>query len=67
VIFPGKDNGTGVFQGDILLDKGIIKSLGKISWRVIDNMPNLTVVDAKGAWVTPGLGTVIPLTVLFPP
>lgn len=57
VIFTGKQNGTEIFHGDILLDKGIIKNLGKISWRVIENMPNLTVVDAKGAWVTPGLGT----------
>lgn len=55
VIFTGKDNGTEVIHGDILLDKGIIKGLGKISGRVIDDTPNLTIIDANHAWVTPGL------------
>lgn len=54
-IFTGKDNGTEVIHGDILLDKGVIKGLGKISGRVIENTPNLTTIDAKHAWVTPGL------------
>jgi len=56
LIFTGKDNGTDVIHGDILLDKGIVKGIGKISGRVIDNTPNLTIVNANGAWVTPGLG-----------
>jgi hypothetical protein len=56
VIFTGRDQGKEVVSGDILLDKGIIKGLGKVSWRLIENTPNLTVVDAKGAWLTPGLG-----------
>ncbi|KAF9569103.1 carbohydrate esterase family 9 protein [Agrocybe pediades] len=55
LIFTGRDNGTEVIKGDLLLDKGIVKGIGKISRRVIDNTPNLTVVDANGAWVTPGL------------
>ena len=55
LIFTGKDNGTEVIHGDILLDKGIIKGLGKISGRVIDNTPNLTIINANRAWVTPGL------------
>ncbi|KAF8812241.1 composite domain of metallo-dependent hydrolase [Phlegmacium glaucopus] len=55
VIFTGRDNGTEIIHGDILLDKGIIKGLGKISGRIIDNTPNLTIIDAKHAWVTPGL------------
>ena len=55
VIFTGKDNGTEVIHGDILLDKGIIKGLGKISGRIIDNTPNLTIINANHAWVTPGL------------
>ncbi|KAF8969443.1 carbohydrate esterase family 9 protein [Flammula alnicola] len=55
LLFTGKDNGTDVIRGDILLDKGIIKGLGKISGRVIDNTPNLTIINANGAWVTPGL------------
>ena len=55
VIFTGKDNGTEVIHGDILLDKGIIKGLGKISGRIIGNIPNLTIINANHAWVTPGL------------
>lgn len=55
VIFTGKDNGTEVIHGDILLDKGVIKGLGKISGRVIDDTPNLTIINANHAWVTPGL------------
>lgn len=55
IIFTGKNNGTEVINGDILLDKGIIKGLGKISGRIIDNTPNLTIINAKRAWVTPGL------------
>ena len=56
VILTGRAEGKEVVSGDILLDKGIVKGMGKISWRLIENTPNLTVVDAKGAWVTPGLG-----------
>ncbi|PPQ65953.1 hypothetical protein CVT26_010715 [Gymnopilus dilepis] len=55
VIFTGRDNGSEIIRGDLLLDRGIVKGIGKISGRIIDNTPNLTTVDAKGAWVTPGL------------
>ncbi|KAH9482557.1 hypothetical protein JR316_0004657 [Psilocybe cubensis] len=58
VIFTGKDNGTEIIHGDLLLHKGIIKGIGKISGRVLDDIPNLTVVNASGAWITPGIGTV---------
>ncbi|KAF9006581.1 carbohydrate esterase family 9 protein [Cyathus striatus] len=54
-IFTGEHNGTVVTHGDILVDKGIIKRIGKVTQREIDNTPNLTVVEANGAWVTPGL------------
>ena len=56
IIFTGKGNGTDVIRGDILLDKGIIRGIGEIPARVIHNTPNLTIVNANGAWVTPGLG-----------
>lgn len=56
LIFTGRDNGSETIRGDLLLDRGIIRGIGKISGRIIDNTPNLTIVDAKGAWVTPGLG-----------
>ena len=56
VIFTGKDNGTDIVRGDILLDKGVIRGIGKISRRVLDSIENLITVDAKGGWITPGLG-----------
>ena len=58
IIFTGNGNGTDVIRGDILLDKGIIKGIGEISGRFNDNTPNLTIVNANGAWVTPGLGKI---------
>ncbi|KAG2013293.1 hypothetical protein CC2G_010222 [Coprinopsis cinerea AmutBmut pab1-1] len=54
-IFTGEKNGTVVIHGDLLLDKGIIRGIGDIPGRVIDSVENLTVVNANGAWVTPGL------------
>lgn len=65
VIFTGEDDGKEVIQGDILLDKGIIRGLGRISPRIIDAIENLQELDAKGAWITPGLGGFIRLP-LFP-
>lgn len=56
VIFTGENNGTTVIRGDLFLDQGIVKGIGKVSRRMIDNAPNLTIIDAHGAWVTPGLG-----------
>lgn len=55
-IFTGKDNGTEIIRGDVLLDRGVIRGIGRIPARVIDNAENLTIIEAHGAWVTPGLG-----------
>lgn len=55
IIFTGEKSGNVVIRGNILLDKGIVKSIGQIP-RYLNTIPNVTVVDAKGAWVTPGLG-----------
>lgn len=54
-IFTGENNGTVELRGDVLLDKGIIKGIGQIPGRVIESIENLTIVQADGAWVTPGL------------
>lgn len=59
IIFTGRDNGTEIIHGDLLLDKGIVKGIGKISGRVLDSIPNLAVVNASGAWITPGIGIVV--------
>lgn len=42
--------------GDVYLEKGIVKRIGYIPKYVLDTAENLTVVDAQGGWVTPGLG-----------
>ncbi|KAG6903480.1 hypothetical protein C0995_005503 [Termitomyces sp. Mi166 len=55
VIFTGEKNGSEVFHGSILMDKGIIKSIGKVPEHLLETALQATVVDAKGAWVTPGL------------
>ncbi|KAG5648919.1 hypothetical protein DXG03_000268 [Asterophora parasitica] len=54
-IFTGERNGSVVIYGNIFIDKGIVKNIGKVP-RYLWDRPNVDVVDAKGAWVTPGLG-----------
>jgi imidazolonepropionase-like amidohydrolase len=57
-IWTGRKNGTEVIDGDILLDKGIIKSVGHLdvaSDLLSSYRSRLQVVDAKGSWVTPGI------------
>lgn len=56
MIFTGGDNGTETIHGDILLDKGIVKAIGKIPGWMLDKITNLDIVNAEGAWITPGLG-----------
>jgi len=55
-IWTGGKNGTEVVHGDILLDKGLIQGVGhfrRTALKAYGN--NLVVVNAKGAWVTPGI------------
>jgi len=53
-IWTGRFDGHEVVSGDILLDKGIINGLGEVEQSLIDSYSKLIVIDAKGAWVTPG-------------
>ena len=56
-IWTGALNGTEVIFGDLLLDGGIIKGIGKIpDSRITSVTGELTAVDANGTWLTPGLG-----------
>ncbi|KAH0587756.1 hypothetical protein H2248_006514 [Termitomyces sp. 'cryptogamus'] len=55
IIFTGEKNGSEVIHGSILMDKGIIKSIGKVPKHLLEIASHAIVVDAKGAWVTPGL------------
>ena len=54
-IWTGDRNGTEVLRTDVLLDKGIIKRVGRVgNFRLEVFKDDLVVIDAKDAWVTPG-------------
>ncbi|THH28414.1 hypothetical protein EUX98_g5775 [Antrodiella citrinella] len=54
-IWTGARNGTETVVGDVLLENGIVKGIGYIPESSLADARNLTVVEADGAWVTPGL------------
>jgi imidazolonepropionase-like amidohydrolase len=55
-IWTGGLNGTEVVHGDILIDKGLIKGVGHFGHATIAAYGDeLVIVDANGAWVTPGI------------
>ncbi|KAK7692722.1 hypothetical protein QCA50_004355 [Cerrena zonata] len=55
-IWTGDINGTEVISADVLLDKGIIKGIGRVeTFQLKAFKDDLVVIDAKNAWVTPGI------------
>ncbi|CAL1706960.1 unnamed protein product [Somion occarium] len=55
-IWTGDANGTEVVNADILLDKGIIKGIGRVGHAHLKMLrDDLVVLDAKNAWITPGI------------
>lgn len=50
-IWTGLDDGEEVIRGDILIDKGLIKKIGTVDLR---SYHDVEVLDAAGAWVSPG-------------
>ncbi|KAM6496057.1 carbohydrate esterase family 9 protein [Amanita muscaria] len=54
-ILTGEKNGSVIIHGDLFLDKGIVRAIGKVPWHLPDNTPNVSIIDADGAWFTPGL------------
>ena len=56
-LWTGRVNGLEVVEGDLLLDKGIIKGIGKLDSDVLAAYTDLVTFDAQGAWVTPGCVT----------
>lgn len=55
-IWTGEKDGDEVIDGDVLIDKGIIKSVGKIPMSLFDERNgSVNWFDAGGAWLTPGL------------
>lgn len=55
-ILTGERNGSVIIDGDLFLHNGVVRAVGKVPWHLPDKTPNVTVIDAEGAWVTPGLG-----------
>ncbi|TRM67641.1 hypothetical protein BD626DRAFT_423922 [Schizophyllum amplum] len=55
-LFTGENNGSEVRKADLLLENGLVKSIGEL-FRVREEYETteLQVVDMHGAWVTPGL------------
>lgn len=53
-LWTGARNGSEIVYGDLLLDGGLVKAIGYIP-RALYVEDDTVVIDAKGAWVTPGL------------
>ncbi|KAF5371160.1 hypothetical protein D9758_004120 [Tetrapyrgos nigripes] len=54
-IWTGERNGTEIVTGDVLLDKGMIKAFGHIKTSTILKHGHVEIIDAAGAWLTPGI------------
>ncbi|VDB85240.1 unnamed protein product [Peniophora sp. CBMAI 1063] len=57
-IWTGGDNGTEVIEGDVYIDKGIIKGVGHLGRKHVQSLKekhDIVVLDAEGAWLTPGI------------
>lgn len=53
-IWTGRVSGNEVVSGDLLIDKGLIKAIGLIKDSTLAKYRDLVVIDAEGAWITPG-------------
>ncbi|KAJ7746634.1 hypothetical protein B0H16DRAFT_1556562 [Mycena metata] len=53
-IWTGRVDGLEVLKGDIFLDGGIIVAVGVVKKSLLDQHKH-DIVDAQGAWVTPGI------------
>ncbi|TFK44767.1 carbohydrate esterase family 9 protein [Crucibulum laeve] len=54
-IWTGRVDGHEIVKGDLLLDGGIIKAVGDVKEGTLQAYSNLVTVDAKGAWISPGI------------
>ena len=54
-IWTGQANGPEIIKGDIFLNGGIIKGIGRVDEGPLKTLHrNLVIVEVNGAWVTPG-------------
>jgi imidazolonepropionase-like amidohydrolase len=55
-IWTGGAKGLEIVEGDLLLDRGLIKAVGRIEPRVLEKYrTDLVTLDLGGAWVSPGI------------
>lgn len=57
-IWTGGQNGTEIIEGHVYFDKGIFKGVGNLdvnAVKMLHSEDHLNIIDAKGAWVTPGI------------
>ena len=56
-IWTGRVSGNEILTGDLLIDKGLIKGIGYIKDKTLADYKDLVVINAEGAWLTPGYVT----------
>ena len=57
-IWTGNGNGTEVIEGDLLMDRGLIESVGKEDYGYLSRLRaarEIDEIDVHGLWVTPGI------------
>ncbi|KAJ2918066.1 hypothetical protein MD484_g2411, partial [Candolleomyces efflorescens] len=54
-IWTGGADGLEVVKGSVLLADGLIKAVGEVDNTLLKKYNDVTVIDAQGAWVTPGI------------
>ncbi|KAG2337258.1 hypothetical protein BDR05DRAFT_970469 [Suillus weaverae] len=58
-IWTAANDGHEVLTGDLLMHRGLVKAIGDVPLSMIQQLElenvNLEIVDAHGAWVTPGI------------
>ncbi|EMD37401.1 hypothetical protein CERSUDRAFT_83171 [Gelatoporia subvermispora B] len=54
-IWTGRNQGLEILKGNIFLDGGIIKAMGHATQSSVDSTAEYDIIDAHGAWVTPGI------------
>jgi len=59
-IWTGRESGNEVVNGDLLLDRGLIKAIGSVNHTSLLDYHNLVTIEAGGAWITPGCLILLP-------
>jgi len=58
-IWTAANNGYEVLTGDLLMHRGLIKAIGDVPFSLLEGFQSesmsLEVIEADGAWVTPGI------------